>query len=823
MRIPAWPVNSLIVSIGSILTIALPGSAQIISDGTTGSQVGAIGPNVTITQGTRSGGNLFHSFSEFSIPTGGSARFDNAIDITNIFSRVTGPNVSNIDGMIQTKGAANLFLLNPKGILFGPKAQLNIGGSFLGTTAQSIQFADGNEFSALGSNSPPLLTVTAPIGLNLTPTGGAIQIQGPGHTLTAADSLGLIPLTQSTRPGLQLRPGKTLAFIGNDVSLNNGILGAAQGRVAIGSLTNGSVSFDLSDPKGQMGYSNGSTFGDVSLTGRSLLDVSGVNAGSIQVQGRQINLQGGSVLLSQNLGPKAGGDIQITASQGIQAIGTSTDGNIRTGIYSDTLGPGMGSKITVNAPKIEIQQGASIFAKTFNRTIAGKAATSGDVVITTGLLSIQGVSNLNPSQASSIGAGSLGIADSGQIAVMAQDIKLFDGGALATFTFGTGNSGNIAVMTDTVTVNRTSPLGVPSAIGTTSFGNGNAGSLVLNTRRLQVLNGGGIAATAYATGNAGSVAIKASESIEMDGFFDFLGDRNSSNINSSAIIPSLTVRKLLNLTEKPSGAAGTVEINTPDLSLKDSSVIIVKNAGTGRGGTIIITADQTRIKQNSRLSSETTSGSGGDIILNTDLLSLSQKSTITATAGNQGDGGNIKINSPIIIGLGNSDIIANALKGRGGSIEIATQGILGLKYRDRLTPDNDITASSEFGVNGTVQVNTIGVNPSAELVPLPVDTIDPSQQIAQNCQSSQSSSFVATGRGGLPNNPIDIVNSDRPWNDFRSIPHQPTKSIATDAPHVEVKPLSEATAWQKTQAGEVILLAQQPQPHNRAETTCATR
>jgi large exoprotein involved in heme utilization and adhesion len=347
--------------------------------------------------------------------------------------------------------------------------------------------------------------------------------------------------------------------------------------------------------------------------------------------------------------------------------------------------------------------------------------------------------------------------------------------------------------------------------------------LVLNTRRLQVLNGGGIAATAYATGNAGSVAIKASESIEMAGFSDFLGDRNSSNINSSAIIPSLTVRKLLNLTEKPSGAAGTIEINTPSLSLKDRSVIIVKNAGTGRGGTIIITADQTRIKQNSRLSSETTSGSGGDIILNTDLLSLSQKSTITATAGNQGDGGNIKINSPIIIGLGNSDIIANALKGRGGSIEIATQGILGLKYRDRLTPDNDITASSEFGINGTVQVNTIGVNPSAELVTLPVDTIDPSQQIAQNCQSNQNSSFVATGRGGLPNNPIDIVNSDRPWNDVRSIPHQPTKSIAADAPNVEIKPLSEATAWQKTQKGEVILLAQQPQPHNRAETTCATR
>ncbi len=190
-----------------------PAVAQVTTDGTTATIViSPDGSNFVIHDGNRAGNNLFHSFQDFSVPTNGSASFNNAVDIQNIFSRVTGGNISSIDGLLGANGAANLFLINPAGIIFGRNAILNIGGSFLGSTADSLLFPEG-EFSAVDLDNPPLLTINAPIGLSFRDEPGEIVNQSVTFDI----------ISQSFA-GLQVRPGATLALIGGDLSFNGGIL-----------------------------------------------------------------------------------------------------------------------------------------------------------------------------------------------------------------------------------------------------------------------------------------------------------------------------------------------------------------------------------------------------------------------------------------------------------------------------------------------------------------------------------------------------------------------------------------------------------------------
>ena len=158
--------------------IPLTAEAQVTADGTTSTAVNRNGDNFTIEKGDRVGDNLFHSFDEFSVPTLGSALFNNASDIANIFSRVTGSNISNIDGLIRANGAANLFLINPNGIIFGENARLNLGGSFFASTADSLLFEGNIEFSASNPTAPPLLEVNIPIGLNFRDNPGDISNKG---------------------------------------------------------------------------------------------------------------------------------------------------------------------------------------------------------------------------------------------------------------------------------------------------------------------------------------------------------------------------------------------------------------------------------------------------------------------------------------------------------------------------------------------------------------------------------------------------------------------------------------------------------------------
>lgn len=163
-----------------------PARGQIIRDRTLGAESSVIVPDVNIRGipsdqiegGAIRGTSLFHSFTEFNIREGRGAYFTNPAGIENILSRVTGTNPSNILGTLGVLGNANLFLINPNGIVFGPKAKLDVGGSFVASTSSTVRLVDGTEFSATNPSAFPLLTVSIPVGLQYRGNEGSIQVQG---------------------------------------------------------------------------------------------------------------------------------------------------------------------------------------------------------------------------------------------------------------------------------------------------------------------------------------------------------------------------------------------------------------------------------------------------------------------------------------------------------------------------------------------------------------------------------------------------------------------------------------------------------------------
>ena len=314
-------LRSLLLSSGLLLGVFLTsGQAQVTTtitpDGTLGTTVTQSGTIHNITGGTRPGNgpNLFHSFDRFIVGTHDTASFSGPTGIVNILSRVTGGQQSVIDGQLQsTIPGANLYLLNPSGVMFGSHATLDVKGSFHVSTADVLRFVDGATFSAhLGERSTLTTAPPAAFGF-LGPTPAAITVQGSF---------------------LEVPEGKAVSVVGGEIQIVGGRLIAPSGRVQIASVASpGEVLASPVEMEPNLQV-NAFTRGQLTLSQNALLDVSGNSGGTMLIRSGRLLVDQSSIradTLGNVNGARKGIDIAVTEdmrhTQGAITAGSAAAGD----------------------------------------------------------------------------------------------------------------------------------------------------------------------------------------------------------------------------------------------------------------------------------------------------------------------------------------------------------------------------------------------------------------------------------------------------------------------------------------------------------------
>jgi filamentous hemagglutinin family protein len=788
-------IPSSLVLIGSLFT-AINATAQITPDGSTPTTVTPDGDRNIINNGARAGRNLFHSFRDFSLPNGGEAFFNNALDVRNIINRVTGGNISNIDGLLRAKGSANLFLINPAGIIFGPNARLNIGGSFLGSTADSLLFDDGTEFSATDRQTP-ILTINAPIGLNLRDNPAPIA-----NNSTASADLDPSVTFDDNLFGLRVPDGKSFVLAGGNITANGGGIVSVGGRIELGSVSQeGILGLNLDGDNLSLVFSEALQRGDVSLTNDAGFLVSGSGGGDIAITARNLDISGSSNLTAgifPGLGsPDAqAGDIRINATN---SITVAQDSRVNNNV--DEGASGNGGSLLIETESLKVADGGNISASTFGQGNAGNLTIRASESVE--------ISGERPEARSGTGSpGGLfaqvdlrGQGNAGNLTIETQRLSVSDGSKVQVATFGQGNAGNLTIRASEIEVFNTPTFsdfttgifaGVETDPLTVNPSQGEAGDITIETERLSLRDGGKISVSTDGFEDAGNLFVKAKDLIEIFGVdpesedgSSFLGAEVESGGRGFGGDVTIETRELIvrdggkiSVSTDGFGDAGNLTIKASDsilLSGEDSGLFAEANPeAQGRGGNLFVTTGNVSIFDNAQISAATTFGEGSNIQLQIDNnLTLRNNSLISARAFETANGGNINIDAEFVIAfLGRNDgndIIASASEGRGGNININAQALFGLEERPQNPFTNDIDASSESNLAGNVTINTPDVEVFQETAETPKNIVESERVVAGSCNPSKviediladrESGLIIKGRGGLPRQPTDPLSAD---------------------------------------------------------------
>ncbi len=623
-----------------------------------------------ITGGTRAGTNLFHSFGAFNVPNGAIANFlnDTGLSTTNILGRVTGGQPSTIFGTIQTSGfgQANLFLMNPSGIVFGPTASLHVGGSIAFTTADYLRFADNGRFMAIPNAATDAILSSVPVAAYgfLDSNTGPIRVQGGGLTVQERQGLSLIGGNITIESGTLTTDGDRPAPVTSSSNRINLAGVGSPGEVLAGT-------FDYAPNIHGQSFES---LGTIQVVEKSVIDTSGNGGGTVLIRGGQFVLD----------------DSKISAN--VTNPGTIVDG-------VESVGGGIDIAVSQDAT---IQKGAAVEANVASGTTPG--VTYGGVHVKADRIVFLGI------------PGS------------AADFTTLRFTGITTNTEGAGNAGNITLratgnieLTHVVSLASTSGFNADGTQPSSTLAQGNAGNVELTSAQGNILMTTGGRATQVTSqllnsaGNTGRVTASAPEGdIVLDGAglltVSFHGRGRVGPVEITAKNLWMHAGQLSNENTadslfKPGGITVTLsgtltmaaDFSHPSPIPPNSLITTSAFSPTTDtpAGDITITAKDIVATQGSLISSETyRSGPGGQLRIFTDTLQLRDGSRIASGStfaplfgrlpqGNTptGPGGDLTIRSVgstgsvLIDGAGSGIFADTEGAGAGGTIDLSARSL----------------------------------------------------------------------------------------------------------------------------------------------------
>jgi filamentous hemagglutinin family protein len=625
--------------------------AQIATDGTLGTRLDLSGPDYQIKAklGQQEGANLFHSFQEFNLQNHETATFSGPDTVNNIISRVTGGNPSSINGVIRSNvSGAEMYFINPSGLIFGPDARLDVSGSFHASTADYLRLGKEGRFNAKNPNNSLLNIAPVEAFGFLDADIAPISIKGHGE-IASTDQF-------SSPTGLRVSAEQNLSLIGGFLEIKNGTFFKSEGaeitRLPMLSAPNGRIYLASVASQGEVGLqedlidvSSFAQLADIHLIDKSLLQTSGEGGGSVFIRAGHFWAHD-STLEAKTLGDKNGGVIDIRAGKLSVTHGAT--------LNASTESTGQGSNI-------------SLWARD-SITISGENNEWPNQIQPSAIYARSGLEEAITDETG----------NAGHIMLEATNIAFEEGAFISTENYGKGHGGDVILRaTENVLFSGEGAEEV-TRLYSRNFGKGDGGNLLIEANNILFQQGATARVSSHGEGQGGTVKLFAKNELKLEGY-SHLSERGS---------------RIYAANRDGSGDAGDILVQAQDVVLTDGAYLIVTSFSAGQAGNVQIEATGTVTLM------------GADPTGWRSTIASGSNPKISGIVGGEGGQIMIKANQLFIkegAGISASSIAPIGLQSRrGGEITIHVQGTVELSG---VNPYGE----NEDGFGSSIDARSIGV------------------------------------------------------------------------------------------------------------------